>query len=638
MSWLPSQTVSLPTYSPEGWIDDRPSHDVLEDEDHSGEDSQPGGISLSVDPTEVEGPQPMNSTPNDVALAYAPPLASHWGIPPTEAPFDNLPNPFDNSLSALSLQGTNNTHPVFAMTTVSEGLLQHALTVLGNANALQHYHSLGFDDASDLLDDELPAVNDYQAVNDVCRFIDHWAVTGGLESGADLIGRAAANVRGWDRPETVTREELQGDQYDIQGINWEKLDTTREKARSARTKLCAKKAKSQWAKSIPSTENYYRFRRMDTAHRAFVAHFQLRNLISCTSRSDIYYATKSRVMHTDASSQTESCIMDLTKPLGDPSSPSTFTLTALTASDEVLIAGGFSGEYALTNLSSEYGTSPTQGYVTHEYNGITNHVHTFQSRSGGKPQGVFCSNDQRLRVLDCNTNQLIYDFGYEQAINCSATSPNGRMRVVVGDFHETLITDAETGLPFERLRTHTDHVFACAWADDGIHVATGAQDSQVAIWDARRWGQPLAVVASVMACPRSLRFSPVGGGRRVLFSAEAEDIVNVLDAVSFDRAQTLDFYGATGGIAVTPDGAALFVANCDSKFGGILEFERVGFGEPHGAAAGRPWRGRRDDYALLREEAPWEWVAERELDDDPRVRIPARARARRGLELASLVV
>jgi hypothetical protein len=245
MSWLPSQTVSLPTYSPEGWIDDRPSHDVLEDEDHSGENSQPGGISLSVDPTEVEGPQPMNSTPNGVALAYAPPLASHWGIPPTEAPFDNLPNPFDNSLSALSLQGTNNTHPVFAMTTASEGLLQHALTVLGNANALQHFHNLSFDEASDFPDDELPAVNDYQAVNDVCRFIDHWAVTGVLESGADLIGRAAANVRGWDRPETVTREELQGDQYDIQGINWEKLDTTREKARSARTKLCAKKAKSQ---------------------------------------------------------------------------------------------------------------------------------------------------------------------------------------------------------------------------------------------------------------------------------------------------------------------------------------------------------------------------------------------------------
>lgn len=248
MSWLPSQTVSLPTYSPEGWIDDRPSHDVLENEDYSSEDSQPGGISLSVNPAEVEGAedlQPMNSTPDGVVLAYAPPLASHLGIPPTETPFDDLPNPFDNSLSALSLQGTNNTHPVFTMTTASEGLLQHALAVLGNANALQHFHSLGFDEASDFLDDELPAVNDYQAVNDVCRFINHWAVAGGLESGADLIGRAAANVRNWERPETVTREELQGDKYDIQGINWEKLDTTREKARSARTKLCAKKARSQ---------------------------------------------------------------------------------------------------------------------------------------------------------------------------------------------------------------------------------------------------------------------------------------------------------------------------------------------------------------------------------------------------------
>ncbi|OCL05353.1 hypothetical protein AOQ84DRAFT_98913, partial [Glonium stellatum] len=479
MSWLLSQTVSLPTYSPEDWIDDRPSHDALEDEDYSSEDSQSGGISLSLDPATVgdaDGPQPMTSTPNGVALAHAQPLTSHWG----------------NSPGEMSLQGSNTTHPAFTMSTTSEGLLQHALTVLGNTSTLHHFHSLSFDDASDYLDDEMPAVNDHQGVNDVCRFIDNWAVAGGLESNADLIGRAAAYVRDWERPETITREELQGDQYDIQGINWEKLDTTREKARLARTKLCAKKARSQGAKTIKSTENYFRFRRMNTAHRAFIVHFQLRNLIACTSRSDIYYATKSRVMHTDASSQTESCVMDLTKPMGDPSSPSTFTLTALTASDDVLIAGGFLGEYALTNLASTYGTPPTQGYVTHEYNGITNHVHGFRSRSTGHPHAVFCSNDHHLRVLDTATNRFIHDAGFSHAINCAATSPCARLRAIGGDFHDALITDAASGAVLQRLATHSDHVFAAAWADDGVHVATGAQDGLVAVWDARRWAAPLA--------------------------------------------------------------------------------------------------------------------------------------------------
>ncbi|OCK77689.1 WD40 repeat-like protein [Lepidopterella palustris CBS 459.81] len=446
-------------------------------------------------------------------------------------------------------------------------------------------------------------------------------------------------LRGWDRPDSITRDDLQGDRFDMQGINWEKLDTTRAKARVARLRLCSKKTNTQRATTLPNSENYFRFGKMNTTHRALISHFQLRNLISCTSRNDIYYASKTstatKVIHTDASGRSVSCAMDLTSACGDSLNSFGFSITALTASEDVLIAGGFNGEYALTHLSSTFNTPPTAGFVTHEHNGIQNHIHTFSSRSSGKPQGVFCSNDRRLRVLDCDTNQFTYDFAYEQAINCSATSPDGRMRVIVGDFNETLITNAEAGVTFERLRTHTDHVFACAWADDGIHLATGAQDSRIVIWDARRWDHPLITIESEMACPRSLCFSPVGGGKRVLFAAEAQDFVNVIDAVTFDKRQVLDFYGEIGGMTVTPDGSSLFVANCDSKFGGIMEFERVGYGEQHGLT-GDMWRHHPN--VRVRRDEPWEWVPEHELDDHPLVILPAKARRRRGLGLGDFVI
>ncbi|KAF2146850.1 uncharacterized protein K452DRAFT_218739 [Aplosporella prunicola CBS 121167] len=472
------------------------------------------------------------------------------------------------------------------------------------------------------------------------------------EFGVSHVGAEASKVKHWERPQSVSRDDLQGNRYDIQGIDWDKLETTREEARDARTKLyqsttsrvCTRA--SPLAQRLPNTESYFRFRRMNTKHQALIAHFQLRNLIAATSRNDIYYAGRSRIMRTDSLGQSTDCVMDLTKSSFDSLHSAAFDVTSMAASDDILIAGGFYGEYALIDLQSEYGTKPTQGFITHRVNGITNHVHTFNSRSSGNPMAVFSSNDKCLRILDCHTNTFISDFGYEEAINCSATSPNGRMRMLVGDFQETLITDAETGRPFERLGGHTEDAFACAWADDGIHLATGAQDSQVVIYDARWWRAPLAILASSMACPRSLHFSPVGGGRRVLLAAEADDVVSVIDAQNFDRCQTLNFFGTVSGVSFLPDGSSFYVANSDGKFGGIMEFERAGHGELFGhsntgasAAQGR-WNdaGKRRAWVGADAEGPHEWADESVLESDARVRLTAKARKLRGLDLDDLVV
>jgi WD40 repeat protein len=364
-------------------------------------------------------------------------------------------------------------------------------------------------------------------------------------------------------------------------------------------------------------------------HKPIFPHFQLRNVLAATSRHDIYYAASECVYSTDAAGSKTRLVVDLTKHIAPDG-----LITTIASNDNVLVAGTFEGEYAITDLSSTHTTPCTFGRTSDSVmdikSRIVNHVHLFESRTTYTPQAVLCSNDYRLRVLDCTTNAFTHNFLYPAAVNCSATSPNGRMRVVVGDFQETLITNAETGQPFETLKSHTDDAFACAWADDGIHVATAAQDSTIVIWDARFWGKALKTLTSEVGVPRALRFSPVGSGPRVLIAAEADDYVNIINAQTFESKQTFDFFGPIGGVTFTPDGQSLFIANGEKRFGGIIELERTGWDE--GSSK------RKSSDSADWDDAMTDWVHDADLDAQERVSGGSIARERRNIDLGSLVV
>lgn len=321
--------------------------------------------------------------------------------------------------------------------------------------------------------------------------------------------------------------------------------------------------------------------------------------------------------------------MDLSKRLAPDGS-----ITTIATQGNVLIAGAFEGEYAITNLSSTYGTPCTFGRTTDfaadTKSKIVNHMHLFESRRTYMPQAVLCSNDHRLRTLDCATGTFTHSFQYSAAVNCAATSPDGRMRVVVGDFQETLITNAETGRPFESLNSHADDAFACAWADDGIHVATAAQDSTIAVWDARYWDKPLTVMTSELSVPRSLRFSPIGSGPRVLIAAEADDYVNVINAQTFESKQVFDFFGPIGGAAFTPDGQSLFIANGERRFGGIIELDRTGWAEKN--ARRKSWDNPEWDDIMT------DWAHNSRLENHDRVLSGRIERQRRDVEFSQLIV
>ncbi|KAH7124007.1 WD domain-containing protein [Dendryphion nanum] len=608
---------SRPTTSHEEY-----EHDHIEEMDS---DHQTGGIALDMGHAEFLEPEPLHDDP------ILPPMST--GSNAGSALFDDDDNDDDDDDDDILPPMSSMSHPG---STVFEHILNHnpGLAYGFAPPPAFPYSTPSLQDILSEFDFETMFTNphdDYLMVPGKDTFLTVTHFFRNFMPHKDTpLGLELSHV-----PDSINRSDLRGEECDMQGIDWALRHTTRSTVRAKRNAFEKNRlnphilAIRQHINSTPNTENYFSFKRINTTHQAFIPHFQLRNLMASTSRNDIFYADRDRVMHTDASGSPASTIMNLNKEMTESGR---FQITTLAASDHVLMAGGLEGEYAVTNLAGAEGSPMTIGRIHNRLreskSHITNQIHLFKSRTTYAPQAVLCSNDNRLRILDVHSNTFTHCFPYSQAVNCSSTSPDGRMRVVVGDFRETLITNSETGRPFEALKAHTDDVFACDWADDGIHVATAAQDSTIVVWDARNWSRALHVMQSQLSVPRILRFSPVGSGPRVLISAEADDFVNVINAQTFESRQLFDFFGRVGGISMTPDGSSLFVANSEPHFGGIMEFERCGWGEKRFGHYDDPY-----EY-----DTPIDWDTEGRLDDDRRVVCGWHERERRGLDLGSLII
>jgi WD40 repeat protein len=380
---------------------------------------------------------------------------------------------------------------------------------------------------------------------------------------------------------------------------------------------------------------------MDFDHKVKLTHFQLRNVMACASRGHVFYAGRSRVWQWNPSalsgSKGPSVAMELKNPTIQPfhALPGGMQISTLDTAHDILVAGGFCGEYALLNLKAHKDTKQTEGLITDELNAITNHVQVHLHRGSSLPVASFSSNDTGFRVLDINTNTFIQDHKYDYAMNCSAISPDQRLRVCVGDTKDVMICNSDTGEILQRLDGHRDYGFACDWADDGWTVATGNQDMQVKIWDARKWtsssgsSYPIATIESEMAGVRKLKFSPLGSGKRVLVAAEPADVVSIIDAQTFASKQTLNFFGEIGGVDFTNDGQDLFVANSDGMRGGIIQYERCGLADEG--------MHRLESRRLTRQDGRsrgYDWISdEDEMETHPKARRTAAHRQRKAAGL-----
>ncbi|KAK2592315.1 hypothetical protein QQS21_009973 [Conoideocrella luteorostrata] len=419
-------------------------------------------------------------------------------------------------------------------------------------------------------------------------FLRHWAYQESFRHDPrsyppnlpEVLQQAGTAVTG------VSYHELQADKCDFQALNWSAMNTTRSAARFRRCQTYKNYVNRPGSdllnprfddESVPVSESFFRFRRMSIRQDVNLAHFQLRSVLACPTRTHAFYPCPMGINRINTVSHKTDCIMSIRDfpVMGG-------ALSTLDAGCGVLMGGTFNGEYYIKSLDCNDETKFFGGQIASEFSGITNHVKIYQSRRSSKPVAAIASNDLNFRVMDIETEQYILQKKYHFAVNCSALSPDSRLRVVVGDSSNVLITNADTGEVLQTLPGHRDYGFACDWSQDGWAVATGYQDRGVKIWDARKWcnssgmGEPLCTLRSEMASVRGLQFSPVGSGKPVLVAAEEADFINIIDAKTFGSKQTIDIFGEIGGVAFTNEGQDLNVLCCDMHRGGLLQLERCG--------------------------------------------------------------
>ena len=308
-----------------------------------------------------------------------------------------------------------------------------------------------------------------------------------------------------------------------------------------------------------------------------LAHFQLRSVLACPTRTHAYYPSRRGITRLNMASRKPELAMNLRDFPANGA-----VISTLDADCGILMCGTFNGDYCMKSLDSNDKQAYTEGRITDDISGITNHIKIHKPRRSAGPAAAIASNDHGLRLLDLETQKFTQQTIYPFALNYTAVSPDRRLRAIVGDDFNVFITNADTGEVQRELSGHRDYGFACDWSDDGWTVATGFQDMAVKIWDARRWcnssgvSTPLHTVRTEMAGARSLRFSPLGGGRPVLVAAEEADYVNIIDAKTFQRKQLVDVFGEIGGVSFADDGHDLNVLCCDAHRGGLLQLERCG--------------------------------------------------------------
>ncbi|RDA87981.1 hypothetical protein CP532_3409 [Ophiocordyceps camponoti-leonardi (nom. inval.)] len=415
-------------------------------------------------------------------------------------------------------------------------------------------------------------------------FLRVWALNGCFPSASrsrpphllEVYAQARAQV------EDVTYVDLAGDECDLQGLDWTTMETTREDARTRRQQTYNNYVNRSGSdlnrgehNPIPSSDSFFRFKRINFRSDLSLAHFQLRSVLACPTRTQAYYTSPSGISRLDLSSRKAELAMNLRDYFPTMGA----VVSTLDAAHGVLMGGTFNGDYYIQPLDHD---GLNEGQISPD--AITNHLRIHTPRRSSRPVASIASNDCGFRVLDIETDTFVSHASYDFALNCSALSPDRRLRVLVGDNANVLIVNADTGETLQELAGHRDYGFSCDWSEDGWTVATGFQDKAVKIWDARRWcdssGNSTAVctLRSEMAGVRGLRFSPLGGGRPVLVAAEEADFVNLIDAKTFATKQTMDVFSEIGGIAFANEGQELNVLCCDAHRGGLLQLERCGDG------------------------------------------------------------
>lgn len=191
-------------------------------------------------------------------------------------------------------------------------------------------------------------------------------------------------------------------------------------------------------------------------------------------------------------------------------------------------------------------------FILSEFGGnICNSVtlHKFESTKPALKQGlasetvyaVLTNNNKTVRIVDLDSSLVVRTLDFEDPVNHSSISPNGKFLVVVGDmrnvfFYEIHSPDscfhAQTELIqvgpnrgfIVGLEVHRPAHISTSFSPSSRYCAVASQDGGVFIFDTMRlWeGREAAVVKEIMS-PRSA--TPPGALRSIQFSSEPWDLL-----------------------------------------------------------------------------------------------------------------
>ncbi|KAJ4755959.1 Transducin/WD40 repeat-like superfamily protein [Rhynchospora pubera] len=372
---------------------------------------------------------------------------------------------------------------------------------------------------------------------------------------------------------------------DIQGIPWDRLQTTRQEYRKIRVEQYKNyenfpnsgELVEKTCQQVKKGSTYYDFQYNARSVNPLILHFQLRNLVWATSKHDVYFMSNASVFHWSSLSHKLREVLNFSGQVTPieryPKSVQEgffgVNVTTFTVGEGLLVAGGFQGELICKALDRQGVCFCAR--TTFEENAITNAIEIYKDLSGGT-HFMISNNDCGVREYDVEKYQLLNHFRFPWSVNHTSISPDRKLMTVVGDDRDGLLVDSQNGKVISTLAGHVDYSFASAWHPSGLYFATGNQDKSCRVWDARNLSSSLSVLKGNIGAIRSVHYSSDG---QFLYFAEAADFVHVYStALNYSKRQEIDFFGEISGISMGPDDESLYIGVWDRIYASLLEFRR----------------------------------------------------------------